>query len=77
MWQCLEPLDSLTLLTVNYGPEILGGEDADGLMQGTGTEFSSNLAVPGNSSDIQGVLQVLGPIKTGMNINRDPAQAKR
>ena len=57
-WQGLKPSDPLTLLTVDYGPEILRGEDADGLTQEAGTEFSCNSAVPGNSSDIQGIPQL-------------------
>ena len=57
MWQGLKLSDLLTLLTGDYGPEILRGEDADGLTQGTGTEFSANSAVPGNSFDIHGVRQ--------------------
>ena len=44
--------DSLTLLTVNYMTEVLEAEDADGVTEGTGAEFSGNSAVPGNSSDI-------------------------
>ena len=69
-WQGLKPSDPLTLLTIDYRPEIL----TDGLIQGTDTEFSSNSAVSGNSSDIQGVHQLLKPIKTRVNINRDPAR---
>ena len=58
MWQGLMPSDPLTLLTLDYGPEILRGEDADGLTQGAGTEFSSDSAAPGNSTDIKGILQL-------------------
>ena len=56
-WQGLKTSDLLTLLSVDYGPEILRGEDTDGLAEGTGIEFSGNSAVPGNSSDIYGIIQ--------------------
>ncbi len=39
-WQVLKPSIQLTLLCVDYGPEILRGEDADGLTQGSGAELS-------------------------------------
>ena len=31
-WQGLEPSIPLTLLTVDYGPEIVGGDNADGVL---------------------------------------------
>ena len=46
------------LLSVDDGPEILGGEDANGLFQGAGAEFSGNSAISGHSSDIQRVLHL-------------------
>ena len=51
-WQSLETSDPLTLLTVEYGPDVLRGEDADGLTQGTGAEFSGtrpSLEIPPTS----------------------------
>ena len=65
-WQGLEWSVQLTLLSVDYGPQILRGEDADGLTQGTGTEISRLSAVPGNSADIKGKPQLYGPIKIGI-----------
>ena len=56
-WQGLKPSDPLTLLTGDNRPEILWGEDTEGLTYGVGTKFSANSVVPGNSSDIHGVLQ--------------------
>ena len=56
--QGLESSVPLTLLSVDYGPEILRGEDADGLTQGTGAELSANSVVPGNSPDIHRVPQL-------------------
>ena len=50
----LEPSIPLTLLTVDYGPEILRGKDADGLTQGTGAKLSVNSVIPGNSANIHG-----------------------
>ena len=57
-WQGLEPPVSLTLLSDDYEPEILRGEDADGLTQGSGAELSVDSVVPGNSPDIHGVPQL-------------------
>ena len=39
------------------GRKSFGGEDADGLTQGTGAELSTHSVVPANSSDIHGVPQ--------------------
>ena len=51
-WQVLETSNPLTLFTVDYGPEVVGGEDADGVPQRSGAELSRDLAVPGHSSNI-------------------------
>ena len=75
-WQGLEPSIPLTLLTVEYGPEILRGEDADGLTQGAGAELSCNSVIPGDSSDIQRESHFQGPIKGGVNQNRNPPGTK-
>ena len=40
-WQSLDPSNPLTLLTVDYGLQILEGEDADGMSRGTGAKLSS------------------------------------
>ena len=61
-WQGLESSIRLTLPSLDYGPEILRGEDADGLTQGTGAEFSSNPVVPCNS-DIYVETATLGTYK--------------
>ena len=53
MWLDLETPVPLTLLTVNYGPKIIGGEDIDGFPLGTGAELSGYSAIPGKYSDIQ------------------------
>ena len=47
-----EPSNPLTLITVGYQPEIVGGGDADGVSQRAGAEFSGYSAIPGQSSDI-------------------------
>ena len=52
MLQGLKSSDPLTLLSVDYGLDILGVEDANSLTQGTSAEFSSNSAILGNSTDI-------------------------
>ena len=38
------------LFSVNNGPEILGGEDADGLSQGASAKLSSYSVISGESS---------------------------
>ena len=52
------PSIPLTLLSVDYGPEILGSKDADGLTQGSGAELIVDSVVPGNSTDIHRVPQL-------------------
>ena len=52
-WQGLKPSIQLTSLIVDYGPEILGGEDANGLSQGAGGKLSVYSAIPRHSTDIQ------------------------
>ena len=63
-----------TLLTGNYGPEIIGGEDTHGVSQGAGAgaEFSRDSTIPAQSSDIYWGLEFLSPIKGRVSINRDP-----
>ena len=41
-----------TYLTVNYGTEIFGGEDADGMSQWAGAELSCDSAISRHTSDI-------------------------
>ena len=44
-WQGLEPLNPLTLLTVDYGMEIFGSEDASNMSQGAGAELSGDSVI--------------------------------
>ena len=71
-WQRLETSDRPTLLIADYGPEILVGVDANGSLQGAGTDFNSNSAVPGDFPDIQGVSQLSGPIEGGSEHKSGP-----
>ena len=75
-WPGFESSVPLTLLSVDYGTEILRCEDADGLTLGTGAEFCCKPVVPGDSSEIYGKLQLKGPIKRGVNKNRDQPEQK-
>ena len=63
-WQGLETSNPLTLLIVDYGPEVLRGKDADGVTQGTSAKFNGNSATPWKFLQHPRGSSILRPYKT-------------